>query len=46
MNIVEGEFDPITLVMNIIALVLVVLVMVTIIPYISAVVASGLCACP
>ena len=45
-NIVEGEFDPTTLVMNIIALVLVILVLITIIPYISGVFASGLCACP
>ena len=46
MNIVEGEFDPVALIMNIIAIVLVILTMVTIVPYISGVVASGLCACP
>ena len=46
MNIVEGGFDPIALIMNIIAVGLVVLTMVTIVPYISAVVASGLCVCP
>ena len=46
MNIIEGEFDPVALTMTVFALVLVILVLITIVPYISDVVASGLCACP
>ena len=46
MNIVEGEFDPIALIINIIAVGLAVLTMAAILPYINGVVESGLCACP
>ena len=43
---IEGEFDPIALIMSIIAVGLAVLTMAMILPYISGVVSSGLCACP
>ena len=46
MNIIEGEFDPVTLVMTIISDAIIIGAMLTLTPYINDVVTSGLCVCP
>lgn len=46
MNIIEGEFDPVMLIVTIATIIVIAATLVFVSPYINDVIVSGVCHCP
>ena len=46
MNILEGEYDPVMLAMNIITIIIVISALYFLSPHINNIIAQGVCHCP